>query len=249
MRTHRTLLAVAAVALIVLPCAAQQAAAGSSAGAPGGLSLPVTAISAPASASADAGALAWNQVAVRRIALHRTPRMHETEPPSEPEISSADVRLARAGRKLLLQLSWADPTEDVGVIAQPPDNVPEKRNEKILTESTSRFFDSAAIMLPANGAGGTVTPSLQMGDAQHPVTIYYWNAARGAMLMEARGRETTKRTGRGFPATSAYVAGRWTVTFELPDFPRDTPLAFAVWNGSQEDRDGRKYFSVWHFLE
>jgi len=26
-------------------------------------------------------------------------------------------------------------------------------------------------------------------------------------------------------------------------------MAFAVWNGSQKDRDGRKYFSVWQVLE
>ena len=88
-----------------------------------------------------------------------------------------------------------------------------------------------------------------MGDAEDPVEIYYWNSARGAMLMQAQGRGTTRRTGQGFPASGNYDRGQWTVTFELPDLPAGTPVAFAVWNGSQKDRDGRKYFSVWQVLE
>jgi DMSO reductase family type II enzyme heme b subunit len=88
-----------------------------------------------------------------------------------------------------------------------------------------------------------------MGDQQDPVTIYYWNAARGPMLVDARGRETTRRTGQSFPARATYQSGGWSVSFELAGLPPGTPLAFAIWNGSQQDRDGRKYFSVWHWLE
>ena len=88
-----------------------------------------------------------------------------------------------------------------------------------------------------------------MGDAEHPVEVYYWNATRGAMLMQAQGRGTTRRTGQDFPANSTYQSGQWHVIFELPDLPAGTTVAFAVWNGSQKDRDGRKYFSVWQVLE
>jgi len=88
-----------------------------------------------------------------------------------------------------------------------------------------------------------------MGDADDPVHIYYWNAARGPMLMDAAGRGTTKRTGASFAVHGAYEKGRWTVVFELPDLAAGTPLAFAIWNGSQKDRDGRKYFSVWQVLQ
>jgi complex iron-sulfur molybdoenzyme family reductase subunit gamma len=88
-----------------------------------------------------------------------------------------------------------------------------------------------------------------MGDADHPVGIYYWNATRGPMVMQAQGRGTTRRTGQSFPANGIYQKGQWSVTLELPDLPAGTTLAFAVWNGSQKDRDGRKYFSVWQMLE
>jgi hypothetical protein len=36
---------------------------------------------------------------------------------------------------------------------------------------------------------------------------------------------------------------------ELQDVPAGMPLAFAIWNGSQQDRDGRKYFTTWLKLE
>jgi len=85
-----------------------------------------------------------------------------------------------------------------------------------------------------------------MGDESHPVVLYYFDATRGAAVMEASGRATTRRTGQSFPAKSAYRNGRWTVTMQLSDLPAGMPLAVAVWNGAQQDRDGRKGFSVWY---
>lgn len=204
---------------------------------------------------ANAGALdnpadaAWQTVPAKRIALNRTPRLYDTEPPSEPEIAEIEVRLARSGGKLMVHLSWRDVTEDTATIAPAPGTPAEGRFLKEPTEATDRFFDAAAVMCPAEAKGGGMTPALQMGDSQDPVTIYYWNAARGAMLMAAQGRETTQRTGQSFPARASYQSASWSVCFALPELPKGTPLAFAVWNGSQQDRDGRKYFSVWHWIE
>ena len=146
-------------------------------------------------------------------------------------------------------MSWRDPTEDAAKIAAAPAAPAEGRFRKEPTDATDRFFDAAAVMFPTGGKAGAAAPGLQMGDVQDPVTIYYWNAGRGSMLMDAKGRETTRRTGQVFPARAIHQAGSWSVCFELPDLPNGTPLAFAVWNGSQQDRDGRKYFSVWHWLE
>jgi hypothetical protein len=67
--------------------------------------------------------------------------------------------------------------------------------------------------------------------------------------MQAEGRSTTRRTNQSFPAKAVWQHGEWTVTMELPDLPAGTPVAFAVWNGAQRDRDGRKYFSVWQVLQ
>jgi len=231
----------------VLP--ARLPAPDSPAGVAANLTLPVSASTVGPDVLLDPEADAWRQVPARRLALNRTPPLYDTDPPAALEISTVDVRVARAGGHLLVHMSWSDPSSDVATLPAVPETPPEQRNRKVPTQETDRFFDAAAVMFPAGQSSGTFTPSLQMGDPGQPVTIYYWNAARGALLMEAHGRNTTRRTGDTFPAQVVHRAGTWRVVLELPNLPAGVPLAVAVWNGSQLDRDGRKYFSVWHWLE
>jgi complex iron-sulfur molybdoenzyme family reductase subunit gamma len=197
----------------------------------------------------DPAAPAWQSAPAQRIALNRTPPLYATEPPASLEISFVEVRTLRAAGNLFVRMSWRDASADRSELPAMPDTPPEQRFLKEHTLATDRFFDAAAVMFPKDAPGGVVSPSLQMGDAQDPVSIYYWNAVRGAMRMEAAGRGTTRRTGESFPARAVYSSGEWQVVMELPALPPMTPLAFAIWNGSQLDRDGRKYFSVWHWLE
>ena len=202
---------------------------------------------APATALLASAAGEWKSATVQHIALNRTPPQFDTDEPAVAEIPAVDVRLLRAGGKLLVQMSWRDPSRDSADLESVPAGAPETRFHKVPTAENDRFFDAAAVMVPA--AKAAVAPSLQMGDAAHPVDIYYWNSTRGAMLMQATGRGTTRRTDQAFPAQGQYAVGQWSVILELPDLPAGTPLAFAVWNGTQKDRDGRKYFSVWQNLK
>jgi hypothetical protein len=212
-------------------------------------SLSVAMSSSSADSLLNGELAAWNQIAVKHVSLNRTPPLYDTDEPVALEIPSVDVRTARTGGKLLVQLSWRDPTHDATTLAEVPNAPPETRFRKVQTEADDRFFDAAAVMFPTKADSSAIAPSLQMGDAEHPVEIYYWNATRGALLMQAQGRGTTRRTGQNFPTNSTYQNGQWNVIFELPDLPAGTTVAFAVWNGSQKDRDGRKYFSVWQVLE
>ena len=214
-----------------------------------GQSLSVAASSSGADKLLNGELAAWSQIAVKHVALNRTPPLYDTDEPAAPEIPSLDVRVARADGRLLVQLSWRDMTRDAVTLAEVPNTPPETRFRKVQTEADDRFFDAAAVMFPEKGGQGPISPSLQMGDAEHPVGIYYWNATRGAMVMQAQGRGTTRCSGQSFPANGTYQHGQWNVIFELPDLPAGTTMAFAIWNGNQKDRDGRKYFSVWQVLE
>jgi hypothetical protein len=235
---------------LVFVAAASAGAASQPADAPAvNLTVPAAVSQAPAEALLDPAAAAWEQIASRQVALNRTPPLYDTDPPADAEISSAEVRVARTEGKLIVHLAWQDATDDQAVIARPPATPPEQRRMKEHSEASNRFFDAAAVMFPSNLSTGVESPSLQMGDSRLPVTIYYWNAARGPMLMNAQGRGTTQRSGEGFPARGVYRGGVWQVTLQLPAVPNGVPLAFAVWNGSQQDRDGRKYFSVWYRLQ
>lgn len=214
-----------------------------------GMSLRAAASPARPEALLDPMSPEWSRLTLQRVALNRTPRLYDTEAPSELEIPFVDIRLARAGGKLVVQMIWRDPTQDAAQIAKLPAAPTEGRPHKELTEATDRFFDSAAVMHPARLPQDDTWPSLQMGDTGQPVSIYFWNASRGAARMQAEGRSTTKRTGESFPAQALYKGGAWNVTMELQDVPAGMPLAFAIWNGSQQDRDGRKYFTTWLRLE
>jgi len=213
---------------------------------PAGQTLNATSAPATAEALLNGSAL-WDQIPARKIALNRTPALYDTDEPASLEIATLDVRVTRASGKLLVQMSWLDSTQDTATLPEIPTTPPETRFRKVPTEADDRFFDAAAVMFPEKT--GALTPSLQMGDAEDPVQIYYWNAARGPMLMQAAGRGTTRRTGATFAAHAAYEKDRWTLVLELPGLADGTPLAFAVWNGTQKDRDGRKYFSVWQVLK
>jgi hypothetical protein len=216
--------------------------------APAGVALFVFSSTATAGAALQGNNADWARAAFKKISLNRTPPLFDTDEPASAEIPTADVRCMRAGGKLFVQLSWHDATRDMASLEAVPETAPETRFHKVATEAEDRFFDAAAVMVPDN-PDSPVNPSLQMGDAGHPVHIYYWNSTRGAMLMTASGRATTRRTGQSFPVAAVYQNNQWVVTFELTDQPSGTPLAFAIWNGSQKDRDGRKYFSVWYTLE
>ena len=214
-----------------------------------GLSLHASESSAAVKVLLDPLASEWTKIPSQRIGTNRTPRLYDTEAPAELEITYLDVRLARSEGKLLVQMIWRDPTQDTAQIAKLPGAPTEGRPHKELTEATDRFFDSAAVMTPQRLPPTGAWPSLQMGDAGEPVTIYFWSSVRGAARMQAEGRGTTKRTGESFPAQATYRDGAWHLALELDNIPSSMPLAFAVWNGSQQDRDGRKYFTTWLKLE
>jgi DMSO reductase family type II enzyme heme b subunit len=171
--------------------------------------------------------------------------LYATDAPAALEIPVVQVQGLHVAGKTILRLEWKDPSGDAATLAEAK-TVWQSEDNAVHSEATDRFFDACAVMLPAQPVTDGAFPSLQMGDPGHPVLIYYYSAARGAAVMDASGRGTTRRTDETFPVHATYVAGAWQVTMELPEIPAETPLSVAVWNGSQQDRDGRKYFSVWH---
>jgi len=187
----------------------------------------------------------WKSAEPISLALHRTPLLYPTDAPATPEIDIVQLQLLRGAGATFARLEWRDKTGDSIELAK-AERVWQTERNVAQSEATNRFPDACAIMIPAQPLPDGLNPSLQMGDAAHPVRIFFWDAIRGAAVMQATGRETTSRTGKSFPVRSGWSGGIWTVTMQLPDLPEGTPLAIAVWNGAQQDRDGRKYFTIWY---
>ena len=193
----------------------------------------------------DPAAAEWKSAAPVMLALHRTPPLYSTDTPATLDVPSVQVQMLHVAAGNFVRLEWADKTHDTAVI---PKAERAWQGEHLVTQSaaTDRFSDACAVMLPAKPVTGELNPSLQMGDAAHPVSIFVWDSTRGPVVMEASGRETTKRTGQTFPAQAQYGAGKWAVAMQIPALKAGEPFAIAIWNGSQQDRDGRKYFTIWY---
>ncbi|HTM51040.1 MAG TPA: hypothetical protein VL285_20225 [Bryobacteraceae bacterium] len=193
----------------------------------------------------DPAAAEWKSATPMMLALHRTPPLYTTDAPASLDLSSVQLQIFHSPAGNFARLEWADKTHDVAML---PKAERTWQSDHLVTQSpaTNRFSDACAVMIPAKPLTGDLNPSLQMGDADHPVHIFVWDSTRGAAVMEASGRETTKRTGQSFPAQAHYGAGKWTVTMQISGLNAGTPFAVAIWNGSQQDRDGRKYFTIWY---
>jgi DMSO reductase family type II enzyme heme b subunit len=193
----------------------------------------------------DPAAAEWKSAAPIVLALHRTPPLYPTDDPATLEIPSVQAQIIHGPAGNFVRLEWADKTHDTVAL---PKAERAWQGDHLVTQSaaTDRFSDACAVMIPAKPVIGDLNPSLQMGDADHPVRIFVWDGTRGAAVMEGSGRETTKRTGQSFPAQAQYAAGKWTVTMQISELRAGAPFAVAIWNGSQQDRDGRKYFTIWY---
>lgn len=158
---------------------------------------------------------------------------------ADTSVRSVSVRVAHTDDRLYVRLSWPDATSD--------------------TEITGprTFVDAVAIQFPANASAH---PGIAMGTTRTPVNVWYWSANGGSEELLAGGPGTT--TAYGSPAvetTATHRDGRWTVVFHralVADgsnrvafrMDTDVDVAFAVWNGSNLERSGRKAVSDWHHL-
>jgi hypothetical protein len=196
----------------------------------------------------DGKAHAWNIAESTSVLLNRTPRVYQTEPTTPRTPPKFEARAIRSGATLFVRIQWEDATKNA------PQAPAKKTGEggdadkiyKRPTSETSAFPDAAAVMVPQEPK--VAFPSLAMGDKNNPTRIFYWNASRGTQELTSTGRAMQKPTGRDFPARSDHADGKWTVVMQIPELIEGCPIAFAVWDGEFQDRDGLKFFSIWYVL-
>ncbi len=190
-----------------------------------------------------AGAV-WRRVRASKVVLSPTPlEMQPTEyvrvsRSGRPygTVSSMRVSALHNGHDIFFRLIWQDDSID-GKIAD-----------------IDQFVDAAAVLFPVNGD----TPLLSMGAKGKPVNAWLWRADwERPKNVAAEGMGTTQR--REDPALSSkalHTRGRWQVvlsrsldgngapegTVELAP-GAEAKVAFAIWQGSNQERAGIKAFS------
>ena len=205
---------------------------------------------APGADALDPASRAWKSVPPVRIAVYRALSIETSEEATvagstDAEIATVQVQLLGSSGHTTVRLEWKDESRDAG---PPPgsEDAWQSESEEAIPEAPG-YFDACAVLLPVNPAAPDDTlPSLRAGSAFNPLLLYRYDFVRGTQVVEAAGRGAIHTTDATFRGRALYDDGAWQVTMELPAFAAGTPVAVAIWNGSQHDRADRRYFSIWY---
>ncbi len=183
---------------------------------------------------------AWARVPAQEVALANAFAGHVAIT-GTAAISKVTVQAAKTAAGVLFRLKWKDPA---------PDSV----------KAEGRFPDGVAVQFALDRKTSTIP---FMGGDGKLVNIWYWSAARnGAENMVADGfGTTTPLKTQDVRAYGRHADGEWTVAFFRAYRSEDEaaiklaakggryPVAFAVWQGANQERDGLKAVTLaWQSL-
>ena len=199
----------------------------------------------------DPDDLIWDRVPTYRTHLLQAPPVHQSVTLRFDEGATrgkhVKFQVARTDERLYIRLRWKDSTED-------------------RSTTVDDFRDGVAVQYALK----EVDTSYMMGSGpDNPVNIWYWRADQQNIENLAAGGfgSTTLLEQQTVSGAASYVKKRitadneWHVVMSRPlkavdkfdvNFERKTPvpMAFAVWQGSEKERDGNKRVThTWILLD
>lgn len=198
----------------------------------------------------DPNDIIWNRIPTYRSHLLAAPPVHQSVNLRFAEGATQGkhiyFQVARTSDRLYVRLRWKDTTEN-------------------RTTTVDEFTDGVAVQYALKDED----TSYMMGTgADQPVNIWYWKADQDQVENLAAGGfgSTTLLEQQTVTGASDYVKrqvaldNEWNVVMSRPyktsdkydvNFERDTvPMAFAVWQGNDKERDGNKRVThTWILLD
>ncbi len=188
----------------------------------------------------------WNNIEKNEISLSGAPSapfipLVDTEETRNVTTDTLNVKAAKTSDRIYFHLSWEDPTKNIG--APNPPNFP----------------DAGALQMPSQPGK---TTSIMMGSQNIPVNIWYKSAGKTTEEIIAAGPGSVSSLNQSVvKGNMQYKNGRWQLvlyrTLEAsgnnkPQFSNNNnnnyDIAFAVWNGANKEKDGKKAISTWYTL-
>lgn len=189
----------------------------------------------------------WSGVAEYSIGLDMAAAVHpsvELRQTGSEKNLSLGVQAASDGKTLFVRLRWKDRTANN-------------------SRSFENFEDGAAVQFALGGGDET---SIMMGDPDAPVNIWHWTAEKnvGSELAAGGFGSTTALETLSLAASGLHNGrrnGEWAVVFSRDlnesgdyraplDLAEGVPVAFAIWQGADGQRDGLKRVSAdWIILK
>lgn len=198
----------------------------------------------------DPDDLIWDRLPMYSTYLQVAPPVHQSAKLRFDDGATRGKQLyfqvARSDERMYVRLRWKDASQDTGT-------------------TVDDFRDGVAVQFALKDAD----TSYMMGTGpEQPVNIWYWRADNHPVENLAAGGygSTTILPEQSVTGDGAYVTQRqdkdnaWHVVMSRPltakdefdvNFERETvPMAFALWQGSDEERDGNKRIThTWILLE
>lgn len=196
----------------------------------------------------DPDDIIWERLPEYRVRIAPAPAVHqsvELRVNEDDEGSDLYLTLARTSDRFYVRMRWVDETLDAKT-------------------AMNRFRDGAAVQF---SLGDDETSFIMGTGPDEPVNIWYWRSDNGAVQNLAAGGpgSTTMLDEQGVTGQGQYVKNdgdpnQWTLVMSRPlavdgkldvSFDRkQIPMAFAVWQGSDGQRDGLKSVSEgWILLD
>ena len=172
----------------------------------------------------------WNKAPATKVTLHPAFPGHVSIV-GTPVTESLTAQAVRAGGRLFVKLAWND------------------RTANTVIDDTNKFADGAAVQFPVNGKEAT---SSFMGDAMNAVNVWDWRADGRTKNLVAKGFGTSTLVPfKDLHSTAVRTESGWAVVLARPlrvkadegvrlQGRRSIPVAFAVWDGNNRERDGLK---------
>ena len=199
---------------------------------------------------------AWEQA--QFTSLYLVPQLIAKERHFTPSLDAISVKALYNDKEIALLLEWDDRTRSL------PDN------PKAVEIADGEIFEDAVsvqwpVKLPEEGE----KPYFGMGDAAHQVNIWQWKseasstAPQVVKLLNAKGFKAVEErdaSKAGLKAGGIYNKGTWKVVMKRPlaggDPQKDIqftdgrfiPVAFAAWDGSNQEKGSRHEMTTWNWI-
>ena len=159
-------------------------------------------------------------------------------------LQKALVKVVYNNKNIAVYIEWKDKTPSI----QP-------------LYTSNAFADGVSVEFPNEFGRGKTLPYIGMGDLSHPVTVYLQKTVAGrdyekTFIAEGFGSLTEiKENGVSMEMKYNKAERKWTAVIKRPLKTENSdlraglvPIAFAIWDGSQYERDGNKSLSRWKFI-
>lgn len=209
------------------------------------------AVKVPEALPDDPSDALWQKAPVASFFLF--PQIFTAEKAFTPSVNSVSARTLYNSDGVAFLLEWDDPTNSMPW-----------EPKAVEIAGGELFADGAAVQFPSGDMKPGERPYFGMGGPK-PVVIWHWKSAETEAApqtirgLEARGfRNITPAEENRLSANAVYDKGRWRLVIKAPlkspgkapSFEEGafTPVAFAIWDGSNGDAKSRHLMTGWQWM-